>query len=162
MRIIHEYRTGSRDSYNQFCLEHPELNVTFEQFRKFLYAFNANLVDHLLETGDFVKLPFGLGTVVITKYKPSKTLQFGDKVYNNLPVDWKLTKENGELTRTLNMHTDGYAYYFAWLPYTSKIKCKFIWSFKMGRDHSRKLARLLKLPRSKYKDLYKIVVKKPQ
>jgi hypothetical protein len=156
MRISHGFRTASKESYNKFCIKYPEYDITFEQFKKVLYHYNNLLAVHMMETGDLVKLPFGLGKLVINKYKPNKTRlnTDGDPV-DNLTIDWKQTKEAGKYIYNFNNHTDGYKYYWMWNHWTSHIKCSFVWKLEMARVHSRVLAALIKKSNSKYKNLYK-------
>ena len=152
-RPIRDFRTASAENYKNFKKEHKKTKITYEQFVAIIYNFNQKIADHLIETGKRIKLPYGFGYIVITKYKPQKTRTVDGKVFNNLPIDWKLSKQAGKQIRSLNLHTDGYKFYFLWLFYEARLKCSFAWKFKMARKHSRKLAECLKTD-TKYKDMY--------
>lgn len=160
MRPKLDYRTASKESYEIFCKEHKNIHITFKQYIDILYLWNRLLILHLIETGRLVRLPYGFGPLVITKYKPTKYIMVDGEQKNNLPVDWKRTREEGKIVKTLNLHTDGNKYYFAWLYNSARIKCNFIWSFKIRREFARLLAKNLKEETSKYKDLYREWVRK--
>lgn len=160
MRPVIDFRTASKDNYKAFREEHKDIKITATQFTKIMYAWNRLLVMHIIETGRLVRLPYGFGPLVITKYKPLKYKQFEGEIKNNMPIDWKRTREEGVTIRTLNLHTDGNKYYFAWLYKSARFRCNFIWSFKIRREFSRILAKKLKEETSKYKDLYRQWVKK--
>lgn len=151
-----DYRTASKESYEAFINNNPSVNLSFEEYKKVIYTFNSLLVTHLLETGDKVKLPFGLGELVINKYKPKKYVTNKDgKERVNLPINWLETKKAGKYVYHLNAHTDGYKYYWMWNWWKSRIKFAFMWKFEMARVNSRLLKTYLKKTNSKYKDLYK-------
>jgi hypothetical protein len=150
------YRTGSKESYNEFCTNNPSLNLSFEDYKKILYTYNASLVAHLLETGDKIKMPFGLGELVVNKYKPKRYKIAPDGTeYSNLPINWQETKKEGKYVYYMNAHSDGYKYYWMWNYWKTRMKFSYIWKFEMARVNSRLLKTYLKKPNSKYKDLYR-------
>jgi len=110
----------------------------------------------MLETGNTVKIISGFGEIVVNKYKPkryTKDLQGNERV--NLSINWVETKKAGKYIYHLNSHTDGYKYYWMWNWWKTRIKFAFMWKFEMARINGRLLKTYLKLPNSKYKDLYK-------
>lgn len=160
MRPKLDFRTASKENYDKFRTLNPNIDLTYTQYKNILYKWNTLLALHLIETGKLIRLPYGFGPLVITKYKPLKYKTINGEEKKNFPIDWKLTKEAGKLVRSMNLHTDGNKYYFAWLYVSSKLKCNFIWSFKIKREFSRLLAKNLKETPSKYKDLYREWIKK--
>lgn len=154
MRPKRDWKTGSKASYDEFKEDHKDIEIDFMTFKKVLYRFNDLIMNHLLETGARIRLPYGLGALAITKYKPVKYREIEGVTYNNLPIDWKASREAGKLIRTLNLHTNGYKFYFAWFFRHARIKCSFIWKFSVSRTYSRKLASLLKDSSGKYKNIY--------
>lgn len=154
-------RTGSKNLYNEFCKRHPSSKLTYKDYRTILIHYNSLIANHILETGQKVKLPWGLGELCINKYKRSvyKITQAGEKVYN-YKIDFKKTKEYGKTIYHTNLHTQGYNYHWFWTPTSSRIKYAQIWSLTMIRDHSRGLVRRLKEPGSKYKNLYREFVRR--
>ncbi len=155
-RPKNEFRTASKECYDRFCENNPSITLSFEDYKQVLYTFNTTLILHLLETGDMVKLPYGLGELVINKYKPKrfKTLVDGREIVN-LAVNWVETKKAGKYIYHLNAHTDGYRYFWMWNWWKTRTKCAYIWKLEMARVHSRLLKTYLKKANSKYKDLYR-------
>ena len=150
------FRTASKNCYNSFCRKNPEIHITFEEYKKILYTYNELLVTYLLETGEKYKIPYGLGEVVVNKYKPKQYVIDPTGVEHiNLPIDWKESKKHGKKVYILNSHTDGYKYYWMWNYWKTKIKFSSIWRFSMARVHRRMLNVYLRKPNSKYKDLYR-------
>lgn len=150
------FRTASKEAYAKFCNENPTVTLSFEDYKKILYTFNENLMNHLLETGDKTKFPYGLGELVISKYKPIKYVKGKDgKERINLSVDWVETKKAGKYVYLLNTHTEGYKYCWMWRWWQSRLKYAFIWKFSVSRSHSRKLSAYLKKANSPYRDIYK-------
>jgi hypothetical protein len=82
-------------------------------------------------------MPFGLGYIVIAKYRP--------KTYTSksLSIDYKSSKEEGKVIYYLNEHSDGYKYRLYW----SKIPKTFIDRYKyqlnLVRENKRYLAKLI-------------------
>ena len=111
---------------------------------------------HIIETGERLKMPFGLGPLGINKRKAKayKKNCHGDTVIG-YAVDWVKSKQEGRKIFLMNHHTEGYRYNFKWFPKEAKIKCHYIWAFKIFRSHSRLLAKYLKTPDNTYKDIYK-------
>lgn len=156
MRLKVGYRTASKESYNTFCCNNPDIIITFEDFKRILYTYNALIVNHILETGNKIKFPYGLGDIVINKYKPRKYYIDNKGVERpNYSIDWQQTKKEGKYIYFLNDHTEGYKFYWMWNYWKSKIKASYIWKFEMARINSRLLKTYLKKPNSKYKDIYK-------
>jgi len=157
-----EFRTASRENYKLFCKSNKDVKISFEEYKKILYTYNELIIKHILDTGDKIKLPFGLGCITINKYKKKKrkiNKTTGEEIIA-LSVDYKRSKEEGVRVYHLNYHTDGYNYYWAWLYKDARIKCSFIWKFEIARIPSRLLASYLKTPSSIYKDIYKEWVKR--
>ncbi len=155
-RPLVDYRTASKEAYDKFQDIHSDVSLSFEDYKKIIYTYNSLIVAHMLETGSIVKLPYGLGPLVINKYKPKRYRVDPKGIEHvNLPIDWKATKEIGKRVYHLNAHTEGYKYYFMWNWWKSRIKFAYIWKFEMARVNGRLLKTYLKKPNSKYKDLYK-------
>ncbi len=152
-----DWRSSSRNQYTNFCLENPEIKITFTEFQNIINKWNNLFASHILETGDKLKIPHGIGPLTINKYKPKngyKTTKTGI-VLPNRSIDWKATKQEGKYIYHLNPSTDGMKYHWAWFPRFSYIKSAPIWKFEMARVHSRQLAKYLKNPKDNHKDFYK-------
>lgn len=155
MRPKINFRTASKENYLEFCKKNSSIDLTFEQYKSIIYTYNELLVKVLLETGDAIKLPFGLGTLVINKYKPTKYRIDKNGVEKvNLPIDWQETKKQGKYIYLLNTHTEGYKYYFMWNYWKARMRMSYIWKFEMARVNSRLLNSYLKKHNSPYRDIY--------
>lgn len=150
-------RTGSLEFYKEFKERYPKYNISYKEYVSILKYYNLQIANHVLDTGQKIKLPWGIGELCINKYKRKvyKIDSKGEKVYN-YKIDFQKSKELGKKVYHLNLHTDGYQYHWFWSTTTSKIKYARIWSLTMAREHSRELVRRLKLPTSQYKDLYRM------
>lgn len=150
------FRTASREAYDKFCIQNPNVGISFDSYKKILYTYNSNLINYCLETGEKVKFPYGLGELIISKYKSPKYKTDNAGVERpNLAINWVETKKQGKYVYLLNAHTDGYKYCWMWNWYKSKLKYAYVWRFAIARVHSRNLTVYLKKPNSHYKDIYK-------
>jgi hypothetical protein len=71
MRVAIDWRSASKENYNNFKSEKPEINLSFDDWKRVVYGFNYMFVEHMLETGEKVKLPCGIGDFAINKKKRS-------------------------------------------------------------------------------------------
>lgn len=152
MRSKYEYRTTARDVYNRFRSKHKDVDLSYTDWCNIIYTFNYAFRDHLLETGEKEKFPYGFGEFCITKYKPARTkytLQ-GEEVVG-LPVDWKKTREAGKKIYHMNFSTDGYKFRWYWKHGSARFQKADIWSFKPSRVSSRLIKHYVSL---KYDDKY--------
>jgi nucleoid DNA-binding protein len=159
VRVKVEYRTSNKSVYEKFCSTHPEIKLSFTEWKKILQAFSYAYRDYILETGDKVKLPFGLGSFTINKRKTQKTKIYMGKQYINLPVDWAETKKAGKYIYHLNTATDGCKYNWMWLREDARWAYS-IWNFKPLRETSRLLKDYLKKPNSFFFQIYKTWTRK--
>ena len=154
-RVKVQYRTTSKDVYKRFCAAHPSICLSFEKWKEIIYSFNCGFRDHILETGDRCKLPWGFGTFSVSKRKSKKYIIYEGKEYVNLPVNWVKTQKLGKRVFHINSHTDGYRFKWKWFSIDARIYFHNIWVFKPSRVSSRKLAEHLKRPNSHYAQIYK-------
>lgn len=156
MRPKRDWRSASKTQYKEFCKEYSHIKISYETFKTIIEKWNMAFANHILETGDLLKMPYGVGPLTITKYKNKKGYNVVDGVkYPAKPIDWKASKEYGKIIYHMNYATDGFRYYWAWFPKQSYIKSAHTWKFEMARVHSRLLASYLKNPNDTHKDLYK-------
>lgn len=154
-RVKVSYRTASKEAYNKFCQLHPNIHLTFEKWKSIIYSYNYLFRDHILETGDRIKLPWGLGGFSISKKKSKKFVVIDGKEHINMAVDWIKTRKAGKKIYHLNAHTDGFRYKWFWFRKDARFHQTSIWVFKPSRVSSRKLAEYLKRPNSFYPQIYK-------
>ena len=153
MRTKIDWRSSSRENYNNFCKKNPSINLTFDEWRNIIYTFNESFKEYILETGERAKLPHGFGEFSINKKKRRKRKGLNDE-FVNLPVDWKKTREKGKLIYNFNYHTEGYFFGWYWMKETARFKNHQLWYFKPCRTTSRLLSHYLKTD-VKYQHIYR-------
>jgi nucleoid DNA-binding protein len=154
MRTKIDWRSSSKDNYNDFCKKHPSIKLTYDEWRNVLYTYNEFFKEYILETGEKVKLPFGFGEFSINKKKRRKLKNNIDgKEFVNLPIDWQKTKEKGKIIYNFNYHTEGYFFGWMWFKHTARFKNSDLWYFKPSRLTSRLLSHYLKT-NDKYQYIY--------
>lgn len=145
-RYTSDYRSGSKETYKEFCKEYGLTNLTYKRYLEILYTYNAQFMEEAMLTGNLVPLPYGFGQIGVNRKKT--TTLYTDKDGEDhiiLPVDWVKSKEKGERVYYYNDHTDGWRCSWIWLKMTTtNMKGKSIWKFTPARTWSRGLAALLK------------------
>lgn len=153
MRVKIDWRSASKENYNQFCKKHPSIKLSFDEWRQIIYSFTDAFKEYILETGERARLPFGFGEFSINKKKRRKIKGVDGKEFINLPIDWKKTKEKGKIIYNFNYHTEGYFFGWIWFKETARLKYLDLWYFKPSRVTSRLLSHYLKT-NEKYQHLY--------
>jgi len=143
MRVAVDWRSSSKDNYNNFCKSHPSLSITFDQWKNIIYTFNESFREYILETGEKAKLPFGFGEFSINKKKRKKMKLIDGKEFVNLPIDWQKTKAKGKIIYNFNYHTEGYFFGWTWFKETARFKQSDLFHFKPSRFTSRLLKHYL-------------------
>jgi len=154
MRVKVDWRSSSRDNYNNFCKNNPSIKISFDEWKNIIYSFNESFKNYILETGERAKLPSGFGEFSINKKKRRKIKGVDGKEFINLPVDWKKTKEKGKIIYNFNYHTEGYFFGWTWFKETARLKNSDLWYFKPSRITSRLLSHYLKTD-EKYQHIYR-------
>lgn len=151
MRVPVDFRSASKENYIDFCKNNPKINLTYEKWSAIIYGFNIMFRDYVLETGDKVKYPYGIGDFSILKKKTRRTF----KEHIILPIDWVKTKQQGKRVYSFNPHTEGFRFKWYWFVKKSRLKHSKFWIFKPSRVTSRELAKYLKKPNSDYQYIYR-------
>jgi nucleoid DNA-binding protein len=153
MRVKIDWRSASKENYNNFCKKHPSIKLSFDEWRNIVYSFNEAFKEYILETGERAKLPFGFGEFSINKKKRRRMKGVDGKEFVNLPIDWKKTKEKGKRIYNFNFHTEGFFFGWVWFKATARFKQSSLWYFKPSRNTSRLLSHYLKT-NDKYQHVY--------
>jgi nucleoid DNA-binding protein len=153
MRTKIDWRSSSKENYNNFCNKNPTLKITFDQWKNIIYSYNEYFKNYILETGEKARLPFGFGEFSINKKKRKKLKTVDGKVVVNLPIDWKKTKEKGKHIYNFNYHTEGFFFGWMWFKESTRIRNIDLWYFKPSRTTSRLLSHYIKTD-SKYQNIY--------
>ena len=106
MRTKIDWRSSSKENYNNFCRKNPTIKITFDEWRNIIYQYNEHFKNYILETGERARLPFGFGEFSINKKKRKKMKTVDGKEMVNLPVDWQKTKQKGKIIYNFNFHTE--------------------------------------------------------
>jgi len=153
MRTSCDWRSGSVDSYKDFCKRNPSISLSIDVWRNIIYSFNESFRDYILETGEKAKYPYGIGYFSINKKYRKKTTGKNNE-FINLPIDWVKTRARGKKTYEMNFHSDGYSFRWLWFKNTTRIKFPDLWYFKPIRTTSRLLAHYIKV-NDTYQHLYR-------
>ena len=152
-RVHIEWRSSSKDNYNNFCKKNPNIKITFNEWRNIVYQYNEYFKNYILETGEKARLPFGFGEFSVNKKKRKKFKNIKGEEYINLPVDWQKSKEKGKRIYNFNYHTEGYFFGWIWFKESARIKNVDLWYFKPSRITSRLLSHYIKTD-DKYQHIY--------
>lgn len=112
-------------------------DVDYNTFKTVLHEYNDILMQKLFMNSEVVKLPFGLGSICIVKYRP-KTM-----TPKSLSVDYKSTKELGKKIYHLNEHSDGYKFRLYWSKLPQTFPDRYKYQLSLVRANKRKLAQLI-------------------
>lgn len=153
MRVKIDWRSASKENYNNFCKKNPSVKLTFDEWRNIIYTYNEAYKEYILETGERAKLPYGFGEFSINKKKRRKMKGLDGKEFVNLPIDWKKTKEKGKRIYNFNYHTEGFFFGWYWFKETARFKFSNLWYFKASRTTSRLLSHYINTD-SKYQHIY--------
>ena len=153
MRNKIDYRTASKAAYTNFCNKNTSVTISYEDWKSVIYGFNELFKIYALETGDDVRLPHGFGDFRIKKKKRKKRVGLEGE-FNNLPIDWKKSKEKGKKIYNFNFHTEGYFFGWVWNKNSTRLANSNMWYFKACRVTSRLLAHYLKAD-AKYQHIYR-------
>ena len=140
MRVAVDWRSASVVNYKDFCKKNPTIKLTYDDWRIIVYTFNESFREYLLETGDKVRLPCGIGDFSIYKKKRNIYKVVNGEVHTNLPIDWKKSREKGKRIYNFNYHTEGYFFGWLWFRQSARFKIHDLWYFRPSRTTSRLLA----------------------
>lgn len=160
---------GDKEHFAEFKKLYPKEAEYFKNIRSFsqaLSALNEEMWMYMLESGEPMRLPRGLGHITVYKFKiPTYKMRNGVKQLN-LPIDWQKTrqlwdsdpvaKENKKVVYHFNHHSDGYSYRWGWRKKKAFLHNKEIWNMDMYRVPSRTLVKKIKDPErgTFYQSLY--------
>ena len=152
-RVSVDWRSASKDNYNDFCKKHPLVNLSFDEWRNILYSYNDAFKHYILETGEKEKLVGSIGDFSINKKKRRRIKGVDGKEFVNLPIDWQKTKEKGKVIYNFNYHTEGYFFGWMWFKDSARFRNSNLWYFKPSRLTSRLLSHYIKTD-NKYQYMY--------
>ena len=128
-------------------------DVPYFCFKTILNEFNQNIKESILNRSELFKMPFGLGYIVIAKYRP--------KTYTSksLSIDYKSSKEEVKVIYYLNEHSDGYKYRLYWSKIPKTFVDRYKYQLNLVRENKRYLAKLI-FNKQDYKNINDIQIYK--
>jgi hypothetical protein len=115
--------------------------VSESVFKKVCYSFNKKLIDRVLD-GFHTQLPYHMGFIRVVGRKAK---------VDNMSVDFKATKEHGQVMYHDNRHTDGHYFFWDWQKPNHLVRNLIHYTFKPARGNrgtspKEKLGKILKAP----------------
>jgi hypothetical protein len=142
---------GSNDYFIFFKKNNPDSKVIRKDYGSILKEFNSHLRDGLSEKGIDIVIPSRLGRVELRKIKTSVTIGSDGEIVNNLPTNWKATrdlwkespesKEKNVKIKFTNEHTDGYTFKISYLKGRATFRNKSIYKIRFNRLLKRNLSK---------------------
>tara|TARA_R110000822_G_scaffold191566_4_gene330296 strand:- start:5208 stop:5714 length:507 start_codon:yes stop_codon:yes gene_type:complete len=150
---IHRIKTdyGNYDYYKHFISNTPGSTITRSVFGQVLKEFNGHVRDRISTKGAEYTLPCRVGKVELRKLKTEVKIADDGSIINNLPVNWKATrelwaeneiaKEKKTKIRYTNEHTEGYTFRIFYRTSKANFKNKSIYKMKLNRTLKRQLSK---------------------
>ena len=159
--LSYDIVTGSVAMFKEFKKLNPQLNIDNKQYKQVIEQINLYYIKHLLDTGNMVFIPNGLGKMMIQKnqrkLKPTKD---GSSKYLRAPINWPESYKQGKIIYYLNESTDGFTYRYLWLKKASYIEKSSMWLLVMTKEAKRLLKERIENTEKDYKSLYKELLSK--
>jgi hypothetical protein len=152
-RVKVDWRSTSKTNYDLFTKKYPSIDISYDQWKLIIYSFNDMFKEHILDTGESIKLPYGFGEISINKKLRRKQKGKNDE-FINLPVDWQKTRAKGKIIYNFNHDTEGFFFGWHWFKKSARFKHTDLWWFKPSRATSRLLGHYIKIDK-KYQHLYR-------
>ena len=113
------------------------VDIDYSLYKHILDEMCRIILEHVLERSEGFKMPFGLGTIQVCKYRP-KTL-----TEKSLSIDYRSSSEYGKRIYHLNEHSDGYKYRLYWSKTPKTFPDRYKYQLSLVRSNKRKLAQLI-------------------
>ena len=120
-------------------------------FSDILMEFNSHVRDRISKKGAEYIMPRRIGKIQLRKLKTEIKIDDDGKIINELPTNWKATKElwaenkkakeNKIRIRYTNEHTGGYTFRIFYKKYKANYKNKSIYKMQFNRDMKRELSK---------------------
>lgn len=142
---------GSQDYYKHFCKETGNTDISGKLFGDILREFNEHVRDRISRRGSEWIIPSKIGKIELRKIKTEVFIDDDGKVVNNLPPNWRATRElwasNEEAKkkkikiRYTNDHTGGYTFRLFYKKSKANFKNKSIYKVQFNRGMKRDLSK---------------------
>ncbi|MGK0464766.1 hypothetical protein [Clostridium sp.] len=142
---------GNSDYYKHFIKETDCTHISRAKYGVVLREFNNHVRERISTKGAEYFMPLRTGKIELRKIKTEVKLDEEGKVINNLPVNWKATrelwaesdfaKEKKTKIRYTNEHTDGHTFRIFYRTSKANFKNKSIYKMKFNRTLKRDLSK---------------------
>ena len=153
------------DYYNYYKKKYNNSKIDKKKYNDIISFFNKKVIDLIVEDNLDYHLPH-LNFVLTTRKEKRKPRIVNGKLHNNIPIDWKATKNLWEeseeakdkklLIRYTNYHTSGYVFTIKIVKVGFVYKNKRHYKFKAARDFARALGKRIKDDNKEKYDTYKL------
>jgi hypothetical protein len=113
------------------------IDVSYSAYKRVLDAMCTIILQHVLESAEGFKMPYGLGFIQVGKYKPKALNK------DSLSVDYASSKLYGKTIYHLNEHSDGYKYRLHWSKIPRTFPDRYKYQLSLVRQNKRKLAQYI-------------------
>jgi nucleoid DNA-binding protein len=134
-----------------------KFKISKKEYREICKEYIDTIVDLMLEKGETIKLPYGLGDLKIRRSLTIPEFGMTPETKKRMKIDWfntkKLWKEHPELKEKkqfiyhLNEHSDGWYAVYHWTKFNIKIKGRRSYSFDPAWTNARRLSKLMQQPK---------------
>lgn len=114
-----------------------DIDVDYLTYKRILDCMCKVILNHVLNSSEGFKMPYGLGMIQIGKYKPKN---YDSK---SLSVDYKASKEYNKRIYHLNEHSDGYKFRLYWSKIPQTFPDRYRYQLSLVRANKRLLAQLI-------------------
>lgn len=121
--------------YKEYIKQYDKID--YNTYKYIVNCFYDLFLNTLFEDSKLIKLPYGLGSVCIVKYKPKTLTQ------KSLSVDYKASAEYGKKIYHLNEHSDGYKFRLYWSKLPQTFPDRYKYQLSLVRTNKRKLAKYI-------------------
>lgn len=121
--------------YKEYIKQYDKID--YNNYKYIVNCFYDLFLNALFEDSKLIKLPYGLGSVCIVKYKPKTLTQ------KSLSVDYKASAEYGKKIYHLNEHSDGYKFRLYWSKLPQTFPDRYKYQLSLVRTNKRKLAQYI-------------------
>lgn len=148
-RVMSDFGTGH--FYKHFISDPEMKNISRYTYGEILREFNGHVRDRISTKGAEYFFPCKIGKVELRKVKCEVKIDEDGNIINNLPPNWKATRElwaenekarkNKTKIRYTNEHTDGHTFRIFYKRSKANFKNKSIYKIRFNRDLKRQLSR---------------------
>jgi hypothetical protein len=142
---------GSLDYYKYFIKKTGNNHISGIKFGEVLREFNEHVRERISTKGVEYIMPNRVGKIELRKIKTEVKIDDDGNIINNLPVNWKATrelwaesekaKEKGTRIRYTNEHTNGHTFRIFYRTSKANYKNKSIYKMKVNRGMKRMLSK---------------------